>query len=56
VDHGCTRVENQGEGVAQIFANIPGGMRRGLDFLGKIFRESPILGFIPILLTRFLKI
>ncbi len=44
----CTRVENPGEGVAQIFAKIPGGQGLPNKIAG-----VPFLGFIVFLLTIF---
>jgi hypothetical protein len=53
-DHICTRVENPGEGVRDVFAKIPRG---GVKGFGKnCLGGPPILGFIAFLLTSFLKI
>ncbi len=52
--HRCTRVENPGEGVRDVFAKIPRG---GSRVAGKIARGGPpILCFIAFLLTSFSKI
>ncbi len=44
-------VENLGEGVAQFFANIPGGVNA---FLDKMARGSPLLVFC-IFINKFLE-
>ncbi len=51
--HRCTRVENPGEGVRDVFAKIPGG---GQGFQEKLPGGPPILRFIAFLLTSFSKI
>jgi hypothetical protein len=52
IEHRCTRVINPGEGVPEVFAKIPRGV--------KAFRKNyqwgpPILGFIAFILTSVLK-
>jgi hypothetical protein len=53
-NHRCTRVENPGEGVRDVFAKMPRG---GQGFQEKLPGGGPpILGFIAFLLTSFSKI
>ncbi len=51
--HRCTRVENPGKGVPDVFAKIPRGGSRlsGKNCLGR----DPISGFITFVLTSVLK-
>ncbi len=50
------RVENPGDGLAQIFAKIPGGGGAGVKaFRTKLPGGSPLLGFIAFLLASLLK-
>jgi hypothetical protein len=52
--HRCTRVENPGEGVPDVF--LPKSLRGGSRLSGKIAKGGPpILGFIAFLLTSVLK-